>query len=431
MENTGYPQDRVHWPSVLQLGLSLVGIVACWSFALTFALGGVSQVFAPQETTQGTASFFLLSAGAMFSGLLLLPSAGYALLRIFKRTSPLVERLEAFARRFLQPAWLILLLPAVLLLGHLVSGQAQVAWFLLPVLHILAVGLPLLWLGYLGWRGLPSGSKQRTWGIFGAGLILGPGLIMILEIAVLGVIFTLGIVYIVLNPALAEELEALAFRLSFARNVPEDALRLFTPYLTHPLVLYTIFTYTAVFVPLIEEIFKPVGAWLLAGKPLAPAEGFAAGLLSGLGYALFENLAYSSMNSAGWTEVVISRIGTGLLHILTAGLTGWALALAWKEGRYVRLGIVYLAAVLLHGVWNGLALLTAAENFSPSGAIGNLDLSLVTRVAAAGLAVMAAGMFVILFISNRTLRHAQAQSLRSENVNGVNYHPDRSDLTPG
>jgi hypothetical protein len=423
--------NRIHWPSIFQLGFSLVGVMACWFFGLTFALGGLVQVFGLQESSAESASFFLLAAGAGLSGLLLLPSAGYALRRLFDRPYPLIEKLEAFFRRLFRPAWLILLLPVVLLLGALVSRQAQLAWFALPVLHLLAVGLPLFWLVSLGRRGLPSGSNQRAWGVFGAGLILGPSLILVLEIAVLGIIFVLGMVYIASNPALAEELEMLAFRLSFARSAPEDIMHLLAPYLARPLVLFTVFTYTTVLVPLIEEVFKPVGVWLLAGRQLGPAEGFAAGLLSGTGYALFESLALSTMTGGNWTEVVISRIGTGLLHILTTGLTGWALALAWKEGRYLRLGLVYLGAVFLHGVWNSLALLTATASFSTVEVPSAIIRSNVTRAASAGLILLALVMFALLLVFNLALRRTQEQQRRSESLNGINLESDRSDPTPG
>jgi hypothetical protein len=58
-------------------------------------------------------------------------------------------------------------------------------------------------------------------------------------------------------------------------------------------------------------------------------------------------------------------MGTGVIHILTSGLTGWALALAWRERQYLRLGLVYLGVALIHGLWNGLTLLLVFSGFSP------------------------------------------------------------------
>jgi hypothetical protein len=67
----------------------------------------------------------------------------------------------------------------------------------------------------------------------------------------------------------------------------------------------------------------------------------------------------SSNAGSEWVSLVVARVGTGVVHILTSGLSGWALALTWRNHRrhglaaYIRLGLVYLLAVLIHGLWNG------------------------------------------------------------------------------
>jgi RsiW-degrading membrane proteinase PrsW (M82 family) len=85
--------------------------------------------------------------------------------------------------------------------------------------------------------------------------------------------------------------------------------------------------------------------------PLTPVEGFTAGLLSGAGYALFESLALAS-GGEQWAALVFARIGTAGIHILTTGLTGWALVLAWRRRRFLRLAATYVFVVSVHGVWN-------------------------------------------------------------------------------
>lgn len=403
-------KNKTDWPSIIQLALSLLAALASWGFAFIFALGGVLDMVNSGPGSDQAVSYFMLAVGAGISGLLLLPSAGYAFLSLLRGPYPVLEGVESISRRFLRPTLLIFLLPVVLLAGYLVSKIPQLAWLILPLLHVLAVGLPVLWLGYLGWRGLASGSNQRAWGIFGTGLILGPSFILVFELTALAVIFLIGIVYIGLNPDLRQELQVLVFRLRVSGQSPEVILRLITPYLAHPLVLFAIFAFVAGIVPLIEETFKPIGAWLLVGTNITPWEGFAAGLLSGAGYAFFENLALSTSAGGSWVEIVVTRIGTGLLHILTSGLSGWALALAWKEGRYLRLGATYLGAVLLHGMWNSLALLTGAENFSPAGAVKGVDFGQVSQVASIGLGALALAMLVILLASNSALRRAQERA---------------------
>ncbi len=107
---------------------------------------------------------------------------------------------------------------------------------------------------------------------------------------------------------------------------------------------------------MIEEALKPIGVWLLFGRRLTPAAGFAAGALSGAGYALIESLALTSSGEA-WSSLVLARTGTSAVHILTAGLTGWALVLAWQKRRFLPLLLAYLCAVMIHGLWNGLTLM--------------------------------------------------------------------------
>jgi hypothetical protein len=141
---------------------------------------------------------------------------------------------------------------------------------------------------------------------------------------------------------------------------PAEVIALFKPYLMRPGTLYLLLVFGALLVPLLEEGFKPVGVWLLAGRSISAAEGFTAGLLSGAGYALFENFTLSAGGGGnGWAMTATARTGTSLVHMLTTGLMGWALALAWRERRYLRLAVTYLLAIFIHGVWNTMVILAA------------------------------------------------------------------------
>jgi hypothetical protein len=93
-------------------------------------------------------------------------------------------------------------------------------------------------------------------------------------------------------------------------------------------------------------------------------------------------------------------------------LTGWALALAWNKHRregvqgYLRLGIAYLGAVGLHGLWNGLTLLLVAAGISQSlGQTAPEWLGLANPIvpyALVGLTV--AGLVALLWINGRLRR---------------------------
>jgi hypothetical protein len=393
-------QTTLHWPSVFQFGLSLLAFLTLFSFSVSLAAVGLLQVFNPAIFFYDTTPIFLMSAGTALSSFLLLPSAWYALLRLMGRPAAAAGRLGQAARWLTRPAVLALLIVLVVLLGDFVSRSDLPDWLGLPLLHGLAVGLPVLLLAYLGWRELPTGSLQRSWGVFASGLVLGPALTLVAELVAIFVLVLFGIFYISLRPDLAQELVALGERIEQFRDAPDLVLPLISPYMSQPAVIFVVFSFTAGLVPLIEELFKPVGVWLLVGRRLTPAEGFTAGVISGAGFALFENLAFTS-TGAEWTASVTLRMGTGLLHILTAGLTGWALALAWSHRRYLRLVVIFFCAVLLHSIWNGLALVTAASILTLPDWIDGEALS---NLAAGGLIFITFVSFSILLGLNRALR---------------------------
>jgi hypothetical protein len=389
---------------VVQFGLSAIAIVSLWGLAFLSTLAGLIELASGSVSPTDGLQLFLFAAGVFFCGLLLVPSNAYALARILGREIKLPARVS----QALRPTRLIFILPVVMLLGYWVSGNPMLAWILLPPLHVLAIGLPILWLVYIAIHGLPAGSPQRAWGIFGSGIVIGPGLIFIIEFAALMAVVLLGILAISASPDLTEELTSLVERLGQAPPPPEIVVEALEPYLSNPLLIFIIFTFAAVIVPLIEELVKPVGAWLLVGYNPTPAEGFVAGVLSGAGYALVESLALTSGGQT-WAALVFARIGTGVIHIFTAGLMGWALALAWQENRYIRLGVTYLIAVLIHGIWNAFTLVTVGTTLTEMN-VSFTNTNLLTqlgRIAPGVLVVLATGTFIGLLWANRSFRQIQ------------------------
>lgn len=258
-----------------------------------------------------------------------------------------------------RPGWVILGLPPVLFLGYFAVQSAATALVILPVLHVLAAGISVAWLLALGLRGLSVGSPQRAWGIFGMGLTVAPLLSLVAELLVL---LGTGVLFLALNPELLETILQLSDNLSL--DTPTSPLLdVLDSYIMQPQTLYIGLLLGALVVPLIEEFFKPIGVWLLIGRKPSPAQGFGAGLLSGAGYALFENFSLGASAGDDWAMVVIARLGTSLVHIVTTGMVGWALSQAWTEKRYLRLALSYLVAVTIHGLWNGTLILTAFSDF--------------------------------------------------------------------
>jgi RsiW-degrading membrane proteinase PrsW (M82 family) len=384
-----------------------VGLVTLWSIAILLVVVGVLQRSSPDPLQGRGVPFILMGSASGFLGLLLIPSAGLASLRLIGRR----------VGRFSSPGWLrptlfIFLLPLVLLAGRWVSTQEEIAWLVLPPFHILAIGIPILWLTSLTVRGLPVGSDQRLWGMLSSGSVLSPFLILLLEVAVVLGGLVIWVALLSGNPDAMSEISLLTSRLDQARNSPELLLHILQPYLTNEHVIFGAFAFGAVIVPLIEEAFKPLAVWFLAGSRPMPSAGFVAGAICGAGYALAESLLLSSNGGTEWLSLVLARIGTGVVHILASGLTGWALALAWRKHRregmqgYLGLGIAYLGAVGLHGLWNGLTLLIVAAGISQSmGQTGPEWLQMVDQFvpyALVGLTI--AGLVAMLWINGRLRR---------------------------
>jgi hypothetical protein len=398
----------MHWPSIAQFALSLTAAFISFTSAISLAGLGFVQLINPAGLPQQAVTLFIGAASGFLVGVLLLPSAWYALLRLIGKPSMSPAWVSRASNHPILLVLALILVLLALMAGNFISNNPRIAW-LLPPLQLMAVGLPVFIFSTIGRWKLSAGSPQRSWGIFSLGLVLGPAVILVLEILAGIALFFLAILYISLQPDLQREMMLLVQRLNAARNSPDTILSILRPYLTQPLVLLTMFAFVSGIVPLIEEFLKPIGVWFVAGRRLSAAQGFAAGLLSGTGYALFENMAVSSIGN-NWAITVIARMGTAVMHITTAGLMGWALITAINERRYLRLGVIYLLSVFIHGLWNSLALLSAVSDLSLAGtdsqarAINNP--ALISQWAAIGIGIMVVVVFLVLLRMNRVLRRA-------------------------
>jgi hypothetical protein len=399
---------RTDWLSVAQFALSALAIFFLWGSAATLGALAVTDRLGVVTSLNGAAPATLLAAVSLVTGCLLLPSVYFAFRRIIGRP---VIKVGGRWLRWLRPGVWIFLLPVVLLLGYWVSAIPSLSWIMLPPLHVLAIGLPVYWLVHLAVRGLPLGHPQRLWGVLGSGLLMGPAFILVLEMGALMLYGIIALMALMSQPQTIDQLNVLVQHLQATPDAAPDLLmNFFQPYLTQPAVVFGAFSFAAVIVPLIEELFKPIGVWLLAGRGLTPAAGFAAGAISGAGYALFESLSLTA-DGASWVFIVVARFGTDIIHILTAGLTGWALALAWRERRYFLLAVTYLCAVAIHGLWNGLTVFStfAALAALQSHAASSQLIERVGVVTPYGLIFLAVGGFTVLLLCNRSLREGSPQ----------------------
>jgi len=214
------------------------------------------------------------------------------------------------------------------------------------------------------------------------------------------------VIYVIQRPDMSAELERLIYRLSVAPQSPDIITRILLPTLKNRLVILGTLMFGAIIVPLLEELIKPIGVWMLVGQKPTPSQGFVAGLLSGAGYAMFENLALSASAGDAWSMIMLARTGTSLIHIMTTGLMGWSLALAWNQGKHLRLVLTYLGVVLIHGLWNGLVLTFTFASYSFIGGSFPEPIMKVGKVAPYLLVGLVSVAFILLIVENLNLRRA-------------------------
>lgn len=410
------------WPSFLQLILSALAAILLLGAGAMIALGNLFQFIAPGTTRSDLTQSFMTAASLVFAGVLLIPSAWYSWKSISSPEIIPVKRPERRGFGIIMTLIVVILVSGALLLGNLVSQNTHLDWFMLPLLNIIVVGLPALWLVYLGTRGLPLGSPRRRWGVFATGLTLVPLVITILEFIALIVMGLLAIAWATVNPSLSSQMTNLIIRLQASSSNPEATLRILLPFLLNPGILFIGFAFISIIVPMIEETLKPLGVWFLAGQKLTPVDGFVYGVLSGAGFGLFENLGFTSSGGEAWVQLASGRISDMLIHCSTAGMVGWALVSAWSQRRYLRLGITYLFAVLVHGLWNGMAVLSAASSLQGlTSAPLPADLQQIETYSTGGIVVLGIVILVIYIGFNTALRRG---------LPGINNSSFSQDLPP-
>ena len=144
----------------------------------------------------------------------------------------------------------------------------------------------------------------------------------------------------------------------------EGTLDALAPLLNSPLILVGGLFLAAVLIPAIEEFVKSLAIPLVhaSGRSLAQLDAFLLGATVGAGFTLIEGITNGAMaliQPAGWAMAMTTRSGVAVIHVLASALGG----LAWQSGlvqrRWGKALALFVAAVLLHGVWNGSAVFIA------------------------------------------------------------------------
>lgn len=304
----------------------------------------------------------------------------------------------------------ILIILGVLLfivsLGFVFAGSqlSEFVYISSPFVLVLVL-LPLLTFIFFGAKDLTSGSPNRTWGNITFNLSVTMPFIIFLEL-VLFFIIIVGIgVWVGSDPVLTEQLYS--FQRSLDAGMVDSARleEIVMDMLGNPFVLSGGVLVISVLVPLMEELFKPMAIWFLAGKRLTPAQGFVGGLIAGGCFALLETSGSIGIPTNGeWFLLLLGRTGTGLLHITLSGLVGWGFASAFYSRNWLRAIGNYLLAVLIHGSWNLFSLLTGIIPILPDPNSAGSFPFFLSQIGPYALGVISLINLIILFSVNRKLR---------------------------
>ncbi len=155
-----------------------------------------------------------------------------------------------------------------------------------------------------------------------------------------------------------------------------------------------------VIAPLIEEWTKGWGVLSIRNKIREPEDGLIYGAAAGLGFAAMENVFYNSSALLSGFDVFLSTallraVTSTLLHATASAVLGYGIArqyLLGARGTKVSWLPYYLAAVLLHAMFNG---------FAVAGEV--LEGDIVPVIGVLSAMILATGMFIWLRSSVRTM----------------------------
>lgn len=260
-------------------------------------------------------------------------------------------------------AWAWLILGVVGLTAGSLLQRTTWAAYLFPPFHILTISA---WSGLLlslVWSRLPQLTIRESAIEIGYGAFAATTLSAIVEIAILVPLMIAAIVLTTALPGGAEWMEEL--RAWAESAAPLADVETLSRLVLQPAMIVAIVVALAVIVPLIEESFKALGVLLLMRQRPERRRALAWGLLCGLGFGCLESLLTAASAGDGWVMVTTLRLLTIAIHAGTAALMGLGWHAAVQERRFWRLVGCFVLAVVIHGAWNGLAIIGGLISLSP------------------------------------------------------------------
>jgi hypothetical protein len=288
----------------------------------------------------------------------------------------------------------------------LLTSQFQALKLITSLLVLPLVLVPILFFFYIGARNLSLGNRLRAWGAVAFNFAITMPVVLMVELLLFAIIFLVVAVWLAGQPDLLSQIMRYSEQISNGVFESLEAEKMLVDLISQPIVLNGSILVIAILVPLIEELFKPMAIWFLAGKHLTPSQGFVGGLIGGACFAMLESLgAVGIPADSEWLFLLFGRTGTGLLHVTLSGMVGWGFASAFYNKNWGRAIFTYISAVSIHGLWNFFALLSGIVPLLPiTEEMTNLPV-ILGQVGVYVLVLLFFVNLVVLFRINRQLQH--------------------------
>ena len=388
----------------LPVFLRILNIITAAGLGLT-ALLLVTTVLQGTTAPAESSYYFVLAGLLVFIVILHLFSF---VLVLSSRPKASIEEKKPFPA-FLVASLGLILWAVVVFLGE-VFVRNGVNFILMPVILILAVALPIWWFIELGRRNLTNGTPLQTWGAISIGTTLTPLTSMVLEVLLIFLLVIVAIIFLSTQPGFLNQFSQLSQQFNSMPDM-QQTQQMLEGAIKSPVILILVLLFVSGLVPIIEELAKPLGLFIFAGKRITPGQGFVLGMICGAAFGFIESmLLLSTSMQEGLYQLILVRVATGLLHTTTAGLTGWGFAFAVSQKKTKQMILSFLAAIGLHGLWNAFGVMVGISPFFSKDFTFSFPVAAtLTQIAPFVLGFLTLGMIAILIVMNIHLQKTRAQ----------------------
>lgn len=394
-------QGRAKIYAIAQVVISSLGFLSSFFGGVLLLVFGLFSGFFDQATTQEAGLLLVIG----WTSLLIAVAFLIALISaVFHLQGKVMSALSSATQRLLQIA--LFFIWVVSILGVILISRFESLNLITSLLVIPLVLVPILFFFWIGARKLSLGNRPRVWGAVAFNFSIMMPVVLTAELVLFIFIIVIAAVWLSSQPELLSQLMIFGEQFSNGSRDPVEVEQLVTELFGRPIFLNGSILVIAVLVPLIEEFFKPMAIWFLAGKRLTPSQGFVGGLIAGACFAMLESLgAVGIPAESEWMMLLFGRTGTGLLHVTLSGMVGWGFASAFYNRKWSRAIFAYIGAVSIHGLWNFFALLSGIVPIMPMSEEMN-DLPVILgQMGVFVLATLFVVNLVILYSMNRRLQH--------------------------